>query len=81
MKKNLRKDTKKSTRTIKRQKEQTKMVARQDYGPIQLDHDYRVIEEGYDWVKVSAQGKAVCTPKAVFYGVREMPKYQEERED
>jgi len=57
------------------------MVARQNYGPVQLDNDYRIIEESSDWVKAAVQGKAIYVPRAVFYGAREAQKYQEDQED
>jgi hypothetical protein len=56
------------------------MIARQKYGDIQVDSDYRVIEEGKDWVKSSVKGKAIYVPIEVFYGKREAPVYREEEE-
>jgi len=43
------------------------MTALTNYGPLKKGRDYRVINEGSDWVLVATQGKAIYVFKWVFY--------------
>ena len=36
------------------------------YGPLKKRHDYKVLDDGYDWYKISVKGKIVYVPKFVF---------------
>ena len=43
------------------------MTALTSYGPLKKGRDYRVLDEGLDWVLVATHGKAIYVFKWVFY--------------
>lgn len=36
------------------------------YGLLKRGHDYKIVDEGYDWYLVATRGKSVYVPRWVF---------------